>query len=518
MTDREDNYEFQITVDPGILTELYGNPPELVKQFEELYRESEEAKDDKIIHKLTKLISKYPNSPQLKNFLSATYNKLNQYDKAIEINNRIISEHPDYLIAKINRAHELMSAERYDEIPLVLGEELELKHLYPHRDIFHISEVLSFYLAAIRYFALINDLDSMESRYELIRQIDPHGPETKSALELIELVRKFLRENNNDPESATRNSKYSNNDKIIETYIYPVFVHAEIRDLYHNDFNIKSGLLKKICSLPRKTLIHDLEAILKDAENRFEYFLNQAEEDGTHHAPLHALFILAEIKAAESLPTIIAFFSGDIAFLNFWLDDHLTESVWLTFYHTGSEQLNVLNDLIHAPEIHEYVKTAATAALCQLALHVPSKRKEVYHLFNQLLSEFYNTPEEDIDIELASLILCDALDAEFFELLPLVKQLYEKGFVDIEVCGPYQEFEDTYLKEKYSAKKKLLSISAFYQYIIDTWYKEEKDITSPAPTLRDFNRLPKINPESKIGRNDPCPCGSGKKYKKCHGV
>jgi preprotein translocase subunit SecA len=22
----------------------------------------------------------------------------------------------------------------------------------------------------------------------------------------------------------------------------------------------------------------------------------------------------------------------------------------------------------------------------------------------------------------------------------------------------------------------------------------------------------------KVGRNDPCPCGSGQKYKKCHGV
>ncbi|MCI0435272.1 MAG: SEC-C domain-containing protein [Gemmatimonadetes bacterium] len=21
-----------------------------------------------------------------------------------------------------------------------------------------------------------------------------------------------------------------------------------------------------------------------------------------------------------------------------------------------------------------------------------------------------------------------------------------------------------------------------------------------------------------MGRNDPCPCGSGKKYKKCHGL
>jgi preprotein translocase subunit SecA len=26
-----------------------------------------------------------------------------------------------------------------------------------------------------------------------------------------------------------------------------------------------------------------------------------------------------------------------------------------------------------------------------------------------------------------------------------------------------------------------------------------------------------VRPEPKIGRNDPCPCGSGKKYKKCHG-
>jgi len=26
---------------------------------------------------------------------------------------------------------------------------------------------------------------------------------------------------------------------------------------------------------------------------------------------------------------------------------------------------------------------------------------------------------------------------------------------------------------------------------------------------------PITNPGSKIGRNDPCPCGSGKKYKKC---
>jgi preprotein translocase subunit SecA len=26
-----------------------------------------------------------------------------------------------------------------------------------------------------------------------------------------------------------------------------------------------------------------------------------------------------------------------------------------------------------------------------------------------------------------------------------------------------------------------------------------------------------VREEPKVGRNDPCPCGSGKKYKKCHG-
>jgi SEC-C motif-containing protein len=28
---------------------------------------------------------------------------------------------------------------------------------------------------------------------------------------------------------------------------------------------------------------------------------------------------------------------------------------------------------------------------------------------------------------------------------------------------------------------------------------------------------PIVRSEPKVGRNDPCPCGSGKKYKKCHG-
>ncbi|HKC51992.1 MAG TPA: SEC-C metal-binding domain-containing protein [Myxococcota bacterium] len=35
------------------------------------------------------------------------------------------------------------------------------------------------------------------------------------------------------------------------------------------------------------------------------------------------------------------------------------------------------------------------------------------------------------------------------------------------------------------------------------------DHEAPAPYVRE---------SPKVGRNDPCPCGSGKKFKKCHGA
>lgn len=38
-----------------------------------------------------------------------------------------------------------------------------------------------------------------------------------------------------------------------------------------------------------------------------------------------------------------------------------------------------------------------------------------------------------------------------------------------------------------------------------------------APQQRQQQKLEPIRVEKKVGRNDPCPCGSGKKYKNCHG-
>jgi preprotein translocase subunit SecA len=39
---------------------------------------------------------------------------------------------------------------------------------------------------------------------------------------------------------------------------------------------------------------------------------------------------------------------------------------------------------------------------------------------------------------------------------------------------------------------------------------EQRTAPPPRPETR-------VREQPKVGRNDPCPCGSGKKYKQCHG-
>ncbi|HEY4589654.1 MAG TPA: SEC-C metal-binding domain-containing protein, partial [Thermoanaerobaculia bacterium] len=41
---------------------------------------------------------------------------------------------------------------------------------------------------------------------------------------------------------------------------------------------------------------------------------------------------------------------------------------------------------------------------------------------------------------------------------------------------------------------------------------------SAPPKVEGQRPQPTVSREAKVGRNDPCPCGSGKKYKKCHGA
>ncbi len=53
-------------------------------------------------------------------------------------------------------------------------------------------------------------------------------------------------------------------------------------------------------------------------------------------------------------------------------------------------------------------------------------------------------------------------------------------------------------------------IREIYRQVLQQTQQQPK----PSPTM---NRVPLISPRPSPSRNGPCPCGSGKKYKRCHG-
>ncbi|HZG74910.1 MAG TPA: SEC-C metal-binding domain-containing protein [Paenibacillus sp.] len=88
--------------------------------------------------------------------------------------------------------------------------------------------------------------------------------------------------------------------------------------------------------------------------------------------------------------------------------------------------------------------------------------------------------------------------------IPLVKQLVEEGYDSMMLN----------LKESLYA---LCVMAGERTAEVAVWKQELEDEERRRLTSSLLNPAP-VRAEAKVGRNDPCPCGSGKKYKKCCGA
>ncbi len=94
----------------------------------------------------------------------------------------------------------------------------------------------------------------------------------------------------------------------------------------------------------------------------------------------------------------------------------------------------------------------------------------------------------------------DGINTSLTEELEL-DELTEESAIDATI-----EFEKLYWN--------MLDCKAEWLYNLDQWdgiieADKRKEIK------KEFNKTKTVVKETKVGRNDPCPCGSGKKYKKC---
>ena len=111
--------------------------------------------------------------------------------------------------------------------------------------------------------------------------------------------------------------------------------------------------------------------------------------------------------------------------------------------------------------------------------------------------------------------------AEKYEARPVIfmgfmdginSSLKEEKDLDLVTEDSDLEFDIDYEKLYFN----MLKADADYLYTLEEWlnvYDEDKLRT----IVKDYRRSKIVHVEKKPGRNDPCPCGSGKKYKNCCG-
>jgi tetratricopeptide (TPR) repeat protein len=518
MESRYKEFSYTITTDPKYLNDETGITEELFRQMGDLHRSALKG-GKKNIEKLTRLIDQYPQIPQLKNYLSVAWMNTGNIEKAREINHLIVKEHPDYLFGRLNLAFEYYYKQQFEKIPEVVGKLLEIQDLFPGRDCFHLSEVTSFNKLAIMYFCAVGNIEAAEARYEIIERIAPGHPDLEEVFPYLMKARLEKAKLRMEEEERTRIRVSSNGpDPSTQVKTRPEFANSEIEWLYENGLEIDPGKLKKLLLLPSDSLIADLRKVVKDSIYRFEHFKALSREverwpDNLLTFPIHSIYLLGELRAEESLDDLLETLRQGEEFLDFWFGDFLTGSLWEPLLCIGGTRLERLKDFVLSPNIYAYARSEVSCCVSQIGLHYPERKAEVVDWYCEVFRRLAAaSPEEGlIDSDFIGLAISDALDLRAAEILPEIRALFNLGYVNKGICGILEDVEreiTTHGRKTY--KKKLLNIFDRYRQLKTDFVEENEEPNNP-----DDSGMSPSKRSQEPGRNDPCPCGSGKKYKKC---
>ena len=259
-----------------------------------------------------------------------------------------------------------------------------------------------------------------------------------------------------------------------------------------------------------------------------EKTIERAKQDSVgddYMGHLYALYLLSQFREPKAYPLIIEFLLLPCDILDFLLGDSLTEDGSRMLLSVCDGDLEPLRSLVENEDACEYSRGAALNAI--LAYEIQRNNREGFIEYCKDL--FARLPrEKDNYIWIELLVSCDRIYPE--ELYEDIKQVFGDKLVDPTMIN-LQDIDRTLKQPKEEVLKELKDSK--YISLIDNTVEEMEGWASyepPAPTrskpmqtttidqlFSPFSEGVPIVKDKKIGRNEPCPCGSGKKYKKCCG-
>ncbi len=271
----------------------------------------------------------------------------------------------------------------------------------------------------------------------------------------------------------------------------------------------------------RETITPRLLEILAAGKEDFEALM-----DSDSLALVYALFLLAQFREPRAYPLIVDLLSLAEDGADHLLGDVVTEDLGRILGSVCDSDVTLICRMIENDDIGEYVRAAGITALLSLVANNCIDRDQVRAYFSDLFHG--KLTRSGTGAHVWEVLVSACADLSLVELRDEIDQAYEEGLVWPGYISPADVAESFSLGQ--DAMLARLARNPHLAFIEDTiretgwWscFKQPKS-AGKAGARRFASRKPILiggattRKAKKIGRNQPCPCGSGKKYKKCCG-
>ncbi len=476
---------------------------------------------------IRKQMERYPNDPIFLNYLGKWHDVRGEQEQAIAVLERTYERFPDYLYAIVSMATTRIAQGRTDEVLHFLGNTLRIEERFPDRDEFHINEVEAYEDACIKYLIAIRDLEPALERVQALRSVS----DEKEWLDELEagitmgLVAKRHAEERAQLEAMPK-MEFMEQPKSPYADRELVLVHPELRMLFERSMDLTPEEVRAILALPRESLVQDLRAIVQHSIDHFHRYQERLPETTYQENSFvhHVLVLLSELPGADSVEVLLLALAQSQEYMDLYLGDWLTEDVWNTVAVLADGQLERLYEFMCRPRLHAFSKVIVSEGVNQLGQHRPDLLPAVEEWYRGLLAFYTSATTEDevLDASQLGLMVGDILDLQLVSLLPAIEALYARGIVHDGVCGTIESVRMQFDEgNRGRFKRTMLPIEERYADLAAAeeraFEEDEDEWEDPDDGLDDapLVTLPIKRATPKVGRNEPCPCGSGKKFKKC---
>ena len=205
--------------------------------------------------------------------------------------------------------------------------------------------------------------------------------------------------------------------------------------------------------------------------------------------PLHCWRALAQLRSLEAFGPILALHE------EFPEDDWLSSDLAKIAILIGKDTLPPMAAYLARKDKDESIRGNVADSIASLGCHYPDIRDNCIRVLRDQLTKFKKNPPT-----LNGFIISALMDLMALDCLSIIRLAYKADAVDLSICG---DMEDVEIELGLRNERLTPPQFAFFPDDDNFQVTNPSDDNSPFPS------------SEKVGRNDPCPCGSGKKFKKC---